>query len=105
MNGDKINFQYFMDTSTLDVSDLSERDDTLRLAIFNAVKDTQSVVIKPLPNVLVMNKEQFDNQLLADEMVAPDGYTDPYKPKDHLWITPLNAMDIVVKDAPSHSIT
>lgn len=104
MNGDKINLRYFMDTNTLDISDLKERGEALREAIFNAVKDTQSIVVKPLPNVLVMTKDQFDDQLPFDEMVVPDGVVDRYKPKDHLWITPINAMDVVVKDADSFTI-
>ncbi len=107
MNGDTLNFSSFMDMSELDVSMLKERGEALKEAIYNAVKDTQSLIAKPLPNVLIMTKEQFDDLFALElaEMIIPDGEVDHYKPKDHLWLTPMNIMDIVVKDAGSHSIT
>lgn len=78
----------------IDITDLKETGEALKQAIFNAVKDTQGILLAPLPNVLLMTKAQYDDLDPNPEMVKA------YKSKDRIYVTPLNAMDIVVKDAP-----
>lgn len=101
----KLNFHNYNQLNTLDISSLPEtvKGEALRLAIFNAVKDTQSVVVQQLPNELVMTKAQFDNLNPYGDMryFGTDDEINPYKPKDYVWVTPMNAMDIVVKDPDS----
>jgi len=88
----KTNYASFSGRNELDVSDLRERGEELKQAIFNAVKDTQGIIMSPLPNVLIMTAEQYMDQDPNPEMMPA------YKSKDRLFITPLNAMDVVVKD-------
>jgi len=78
----------------IDITPLKETGQALKQAIFNAVKDTQGVILAPLPNVLIMTKAQYDELDPDPEMQKA------YKSKDRIYITPLNAMDVVVKDAP-----
>lgn len=88
----------------IDITPEREVDrEKLRAIIFNAVKDTQSaVLLAPLPHLLVMTKAQYD--ILDPDPDDPE-VDDPYivaayRSKDRIYLTPLNAMDIVVKDAP-----
>jgi hypothetical protein len=79
-------------TDTIDITPLTQTGMELQQAIFDAVKDTQGAIMTPLPNVLVMSAEQFQDQDPLGGMIMA------YKSKDRVYITPYNAMDIVVKD-------
>lgn len=72
--------------NTLDIRDFKETNLT---AITNAVKDTQRYIIHELPNQIIMTKKQY--QVLQHD---PDML---HNEKDHLYITPLNVMEVVVQ--------
>lgn len=78
--------------NVLDITDLKETGVELMQAIHDAVKDTQSVIITTLPNVLIMTSAQFESLDPYGEIVST------YRSKDRVYITPLNAMDVVIKD-------
>lgn len=92
MESSKLNFSTYMAKNTLDITSLTERGEALKQAIFNAVKDTQAIIMAPLPNELIMTAAQYEDQDPLGDMAQA------YKSKDRVYITPLNAMDIVVKD-------
>lgn len=80
---------------TLDITPLKETGLALKQAILNAVKDTQSaVLLTPLPNKLVMTAKQFA------ELDPLGGMQMAYQSEERIYMTPLNAMDVVIKDAP-----
>lgn len=81
-----------MSRDTIDISDLKETGPELHQAICNAVKDTQGIIMTPLPNVLVMTVAQYIDLDPYGDMIGA------YRSKQRIYITPLNAMDIVVKD-------
>lgn len=83
-----------MTTDTIDVTELKETDpEKLKAAIWQAVKDTQAWVVTTLPDKLIMTKAQF--LLLDDQDEMRQFWTNT---KERLWVTPDNAMDIIVKD-------
>jgi len=76
----------------LDITASKHREITpLKQEIYNAVKDTQRVIIRELPNQLLMTREQFD--LLQEE---PE-FQRMYESKDFLYYTPMNVMEVRVK--------
>jgi hypothetical protein len=97
-------------TDLLDITDWSpsfglSRDQMMEefcMHIVNCVKSTQMFVIQPLPNILLMTREQFD-------FVKPDADFQPtdeliWKTKDPNSLNPrtgapeiLNMMDVHVK--------
>lgn len=76
---------------TVDITNLQLHGKELTDQIHQAVKDTQRYIIRPLPNKLVMRPDQFD-ELQHD----PDMLGD-YEPENHVFLTPMNAMDVVIK--------
>jgi hypothetical protein len=79
-----------MSTDTIDITDWKMKDDELKLEILKAVRSTQSLVIQPLPNRLVMTKSQYD-------MLQPDPDLRGIYPKEQIYYTPDNAMDVIIK--------
>lgn len=57
------------------------------------VKDTQRVLIRELPNILLMTKKQFKLLARNDEMRKL------YESEEMFYYTKFNAMQIEVKDA------
>ena len=92
MNGNKITFGADESTNTLDITDLKEHGLALHEAICNAVKDTQSIVIRQLPNILLMTLAQYQE---LDPLGDMNGAANA---KQRIYMTPLNAMDVVVKN-------
>lgn len=76
---------------TLDIRDWPQQGDALKLEIANAVASTQSVIIRELPNKLIMSQAQYQ-QLEHD----PDLKSFPGS-VDRIYVTPHNAMDVIVK--------
>lgn len=76
----------------LDIRDFKQKEALeLKKEIIQAVKDTQSVIIRALPNRIVMSKDQYD--LLQHDPMLQKMYE-----SDHLvYLTPLNAMEVVVQ--------
>lgn len=80
-------------SNSLDITDLKQKTyEELGKAIIQAVKDTQSVVIRELPNELHMTRKQFKIMQKDPEMwnVA--------NTQDFLYHTPLNVMEVRVND-------
>jgi len=78
-------------TKVLDITDAKETGLMLKQAILSAVKDTQRIILAPLPDQLLMTKDQYD--MLQDD---PD-MQKMYQSDNLLYITPLNAMEVKVK--------
>lgn len=74
---------------TLDIRDFKQHGLELSEAILQAVKDTQSVIIRELPNVLKMTTQQFEMLKSSPEMMSTNA-------KEYLWRTPMNIMEIEV---------
>jgi hypothetical protein len=85
-----LNFAQAHQENVLDITDLKEHGPALHTAIVNAVKDTQGTILAPLPDVLVMTALQY-KELDAGMMQA-------YQSDDRIYMTPLNAMNVRVKD-------
>lgn len=79
--------------NTLDITDFKEQGVELAKAIENAVKDTQRVVIRELPNELLMTQAQFD------DLQKVTGTFESYIPDYYMFKTKLNVMEVRVKDA------
>jgi len=80
------------DYQTIDIRDWKQTGDELKREIDEAVKSTQSVVIRPLPNKLVMTGPQYD-MLQADPEMR--GF---WTSQERVYITPYNAMDVVIQE-------
>lgn len=73
----------------LDITGFRERGSELKIAITNAVKDTQRVIIRTLPDDLIMTKKQFKMLRSTPEMMETNA-------KEYLYITSYNVMEIRV---------
>lgn len=80
------------DLDTLDITDFKESRDLLPVAIANAVQDTQRLITRQLPNKLIMRKDQYEMLEHDSDMLGLPG-----SPKDRIYLTPYNAMDVVIK--------
>lgn len=87
-----LDFAHFNHTEVLDITDLRETGPELRKKIVEAVRDTQSVIITTLPNVLLMTVAQYQDLDPYGDMVGA------YNSQQRLYKTEYNVMDIVVKD-------
>lgn len=77
---------------TIDITDWKQNTlETLAKAIEDAVADTQRVVIRELPNRLVMTPAQYDI-LQEDPMMQKF-----YKSNEHVYVTKHNAMDVIIR--------
>jgi hypothetical protein len=69
-----------------------ERGDELKKKILEMVAATQSpLLVMPLPNILIMTPEQYDDQQTDPDMLGDYEHAD-----QRVYITPLNAMDVRV---------
>lgn len=75
----------------LDIRDWKQTGEALKTEIGNAVKATQSIIIQPLPNKLVMTRTQYEDLEQDPEMRSFQGSV------ERIFITPHNAMDVIVK--------
>jgi hypothetical protein len=89
-------------TDLLDISDDTikgitpdEVKDNLIQHIINCVKSTQTFVIQPLPNILLLNRTQFDILRPSPDFQPTDELM--WKTKDLKTGEVLNLMDIHVK--------
>ena len=78
--------------NNLDIRDAKETGDMLKVAIVNAVADTQKLFEQTLPSVLTMTKAQYMTQQNDPNIMHA------FESKDHLYRTPLNVMEVVIKD-------
>ncbi len=74
----------------LDITPLKERGDALKKMIVQGVKDTQKWIIQDLPNELHMTRKQFEMLQTDPEMMGT------HNSQDHLYMTPLNVMEVRV---------
>lgn len=82
---------------TIDITNWKEKTlETLSKAIENAVWDTQRIVIRELPNKLIMTPAQYDI-LQEDPMMQKF-----YKSNEHVYVTKHNAMDVIIKGFDDH---
>lgn len=81
-----------MSTDILDITPWKQKGWELKVEIENAVASTQSIIIQPLPNILIMTKAQYDDLQHDPEMIGA------YQSTQHLYLTPHNVMDVVIKD-------
>lgn len=79
------------DYQVLDISDWKQKGEELVKEINEAVKDTQKVIIRPLPHTIVMTGTQYDMLQNDPEMRGWHGA------QQRVYITKLNAMDVVIK--------
>lgn len=78
-------------SDTLDIRDFKEKDDELKIAIAQAVRDTQRLVIQPLPSKIIMTYAQFD-------MLQPDPDLRGLYPKEQIYMTPDNVMEVTIDE-------
>lgn len=76
--------------NVLDIRDFKQKGDFLKLAIIEAVKDTQSLVVCELPNVLRMTEDQFDMLKTSPDMMSSNA-------QEYLYGTIFNVMEVRVK--------
>jgi hypothetical protein len=90
-------FRYtgYHDANVLDITSLpsSHLGLQLRKDILNGVRDTQGIIMSPLPNILLMTKPQFD------DLVTDPAMEHMYQSTDYMYFTELNVMEVRVKDA------
>jgi hypothetical protein len=77
-------------SNVLDITLFKQKNDMLKAAIALAVADTQSLVMRELPNVLRMTTDQFD-MLKTDPAVLSS------TAGEYLYMTPLNVMEMEIK--------
>lgn len=77
--------------NVLDITDFKEKGTALKKAIVEAVKGTQSVVIRELPNQIVMTQKQYDE-------LKPGFNVQEFSGQEYyMYQTPYNVMEIEVK--------
>lgn len=77
--------------TTLDITDWKETGEELKRMITVAVKDTQRLILKPLPDIMLITKAQFDYFVTDPDIIQM------YETTDLLYSTPYNVMEIRVK--------
>lgn len=91
-NGDRLSAISDEKANVLDITGILERGDALKQEIVSAVKDTQSVLLTKLPNILLMRPDQFEDLNGGDEMAQM------YQSQQRMYVTPQNAMEVVIKE-------
>lgn len=77
----------------LDIRHLKQRDKhALMKQIAEMVKDTQRYLIRELPNTITMTTKQYDLLQNDPNMLGA------YDSNEHLFVTPHNAMEVVIKE-------
>lgn len=79
-----------MSYDTIDITDCKLKGEELVTEIADRVKATQAVIIRTLPNKLVMRPDQYDE--LQHDIDMHGNYEE-----EAVFITPHNAMDVIVK--------
>lgn len=90
----------------LDVSDFKQTGEALVKAIADHVQATQLVLIRELPNELVITQAQFDNLMTLKNGTSYMSAVDIPShikslgrvKKAYMYFTPFNAMDVKIKD-------
>lgn len=77
---------------TIDIRDWRQTGQELKTAIWQAVKDTQLFVVRPLPNELVMTGDQYDMLQDDPEMQGM------WQSQQRVYVTPDNAMDVIIQE-------
>jgi hypothetical protein len=80
------------DYQTIDIRDWKQQHADLKTEIVNAVKSTQSVVVRPLPDKLVMTPIQYDMLQQDPEMQGM------YESNQHVYVTSENAMEVIIQE-------
>lgn len=75
----------------LDIQDLKQGGDELKQAIVKAVKDTQLYLTRPLPDLLIMTREQYEELEDDPQMVGLKDW------QSRMYVTQYNAMELDVR--------
>lgn len=75
----------------LDIRDFPQKGEALKEEITKAVASTQSVIIRTLPNKLVMTRAQYESLEHDPDLKSFEGTV------DRVFVTKHNAMDVVIK--------
>lgn len=78
--------------TTLDIRDCKLIGNDLKLEIVNRVKETQRLVLQPLPDMLILTKVQYED-LEDDPRMMP-----MYASKARIYITSENAMELDIRE-------
>jgi hypothetical protein len=78
--------------TSLDVTDCRLRGDALRVEIVNRVKDTQRLVLQPLPDMLILSRDQYEDLEHDASMLSTSDS------KDRLYNTGMNVMELKIVD-------
>lgn len=80
-----------MNSETIDITDCRLTGNALKREILERVKDTQRLLIRTLPNRIIMTKKQF-KELSADPQMIDVGTSE-----ERIYMTRMNAMDVIVQ--------
>lgn len=79
---------------SLNITDFKEKGKELATAVENAVKDTQSVIVRSYPNKLIMTLNQYN-----DLTGKPGLLREEYEGQEFfLYRTPYNIMEVEIED-------
>lgn len=76
----------------LDVTDCKLKGTALQVEIVNRVKDTQRLLMSPLPDILILSRDQYEDLEHDASMLSTQDS------KDRLYNTGLNVMEIKIID-------
>lgn len=80
------------DYQTIDIRDWKHTGDELKREIVEAVKSTQLLIVRPLPDKLVMTGEQYDMLQSDPEMHGM------WESQQRVYVTSENAMDVIIQE-------
>ena len=78
-------------SDNLDITNFKQEGEALKIEIAHAVKSTQSVLVQPYPSFITMTVKQYQDLQHDPEMKQM------YNSKDHMYATPYNVMEVVIK--------
>lgn len=90
--------QFYDKPPTLDITGWKQRGVSLRKAIIETVKDTQSVIVRSYPDKIIMTQAQY-KMLSGTPDVIPGSHDPSFEQEFYLYHTPHNLMEIIIKDA------
>jgi hypothetical protein len=76
----------------LNITDCPLKGKALRQEIVDRVKATQSVIIRTLPDLLILTKEQYKDLEHDPQMI------DMHQSKERIYATQYNVMELSIKD-------
>lgn len=82
---------------SLDIRDFKETGEKLKEAINNAVKDTQRVIVRAMPDKLIMTPKQYDDLSTRPEFIKQQDSILDVGQEFWLYRTPYNIMEVVVE--------